>query len=162
MGRIKVEGLLLCVPISLVQTEAHTKVQRQPVRNVPVVLEVRLKEFVAVVILDQMVLLAKAGNISQQEVREWIARAPRVDASLGGKRRGVKAQVTRIGAIRQLAAKLVLLGCGNIGAKLQDVLAQNFIYVVAEGVSWVGIVDAIRNVARVFSEVAIHAWCCRI
>src|ERR1700676_2356377 len=111
MGRIKVEGLLLCVPISLVQTEAHTKVQRQPVRNVPVVLEVRLKEFVAVVILDQMVLLAKAGNISQQEVREWIARAPR------GKRRGVKAQVTRIGAIRQLAAKLVLLGCGNIGAK---------------------------------------------
>ena len=57
MSRIKIERLLLFVPVSLEETKAHTEVQSEAVGNAPVILKVGLKQLVTVVIFDQVILL---------------------------------------------------------------------------------------------------------
>src|SRR5205807_10001569 len=116
--------------------------------RVPVVLEIRFKNLVAVVILDSLVLLAKAVDISCQQVGKRIAGSSRV---LGG---GIEGQVTGNRARSQFIAQFVHLRSHEISPELEIVFAYDSGDVVAVGIGRVRVVEAVRNVTGIFPEIA--------
>ena len=86
MSRIEIEGKLLFIPIRTEQADAQPQIERQVTGDVPVILEVRLQNFVAVVILEPSVLLPETGNSSQQQVGERISggERPRIVGGVKG------------------------------------------------------------------------------
>src|SRR5215469_13937042 len=100
----------------------------------PIILEIGLKDFVAVVILGLRVLLAEGRDVSHQQVGEGVTRAYR---------RGV---VKYDEAVRsptrasRLKAQLVLLRGDEIGSGYQAVFTQHLAHVVTERVGRVGVV----------------------
>src|ERR1700730_14443323 len=108
--------------------------------DVPVVLQIRLHNLVSEVVLGSTIDLLELGDSSGQQVSESVTCA-----------HGCVGAVERQEALNAAKAALfVLLGDGDIRAKLQGVLADDLSHVVAEGVSWVRVVP--RNVSLVFLE----------
>ena len=69
---VKVEGLLLLLPISSKQAHPQSKIQREVVGGVPVILEVRFQNLIAVVVFETPVLLPVARDLSEQQVGKSI------------------------------------------------------------------------------------------
>src|SRR5712664_2427018 len=135
---VEVEGLLVSLAISAEQAQAQTKIKCQVIVDAPIVLKIRLHDFVAVVILLLCTPLRVTRNIAYQQVGK---RVPGSDCCIGS----VKGEDTlNVGRIF-----LVLLREGGIDAELEDVLAHRFGHVVAIRVGWVGVVPG--EVARVIS-----------
>src|SRR5262249_16027666 len=141
---IKVERLVLFLAVRSIETHAHTQVQGQLAGDVEVVLEVRLQNLVAVVILDALILLTKAGDPAEKQVDERISGrngVGRVEGQVPGNRAGA-----------QFSAQFILLPGNSVRPQLQIVLADNLADVIAVRVGWIAIVGSIRNVTYILSE----------
>src|SRR5579872_4038106 len=107
-----------------------------------VILEIRLKNFVTVVILRLSIGLSVVRDIAHEKVGKRVTNRDR-----GG---GIEGQKPVGG--RNRAGKFVLLGGNSIRSKLEIMLANHFRHVIAERVSRVGIVWAIGDKTRVLRE----------
>src|ERR1700682_1428860 len=128
-GWLKVEGLLEFFPVGTEQAQPQTEVQRQARSDAPVVLEVRLDDLVAEIIFGCKTHLLIAGNLSKKEVGKRIA---------GGHPASVVEGQDALD--RTETALLVLLSQDTIEPKLQSVDADDFGYVVPQGVGRVGVI----------------------
>ena len=109
----------------------------------PIILKIRFKDFVTVISFDHRFLLLELGDISHQKVSERVAGGHRCIACIEGKQ-----AVRRHSRLRNF----VLLGSREICAELQAVCADDFRYIVAIRVGWIGVQWAVRNVAWVFRK----------
>src|SRR5215831_12814257 len=75
LAGIKVEGLVIQLVVSAEEADTQPHVQSQIPPDMPVILEIRLKDFVAVVILGLRVLLAERRDVSHQQVGQSVPRA---------------------------------------------------------------------------------------
>src|SRR5207245_6702931 len=75
--RFKIERSLGDVPVGAEETEAQAKIQRQSFVDAPVVLEIGLEDFVAVVVLHDGAGLRIGRNVSCKEVRKRISGGDR-------------------------------------------------------------------------------------
>ncbi len=139
---------MISFAISTEQAQPHPEVQGQPIRDVPVVLEVRFHDLVAVVVLDRCILLSERSDVPQKEIGKRVSRG-------SGRTARIKSKVARKGARSKFPTQFVLLGCGYVGSKLQVMLAHDLINVIPEGVSRIGVVDAIGNVAGILTKASV-------
>src|SRR5260370_12237286 len=65
---------MISFAISTEQAQPHPEVQGQPIRDVPVVLEVRFHDLVAVVVLDRCILLSERSDVPQKEIGKRVSR----------------------------------------------------------------------------------------
>ncbi len=77
---IPIVGVVIAVTIGPEQAHAQSEVHGQAVREAPVILEIRLYDFVAVVELQLIATLAEASDVSHEEVGERISSAERMPA----------------------------------------------------------------------------------
>src|SRR2546423_2585415 len=113
----------------------------------PIVLEVRFQDFVAIVVLQETILLSITGDISKKQVGERITRS---DVGVGR----VKGEIARYRAGTELPSQFIFLTEGNIGSELQVMFPYDLGHVVAVCVSGVGIVNTVWNVSWVFAKSA--------
>src|SRR5678809_493454 len=92
-------------------------------------------DLVAVVVLDALVLLPVAGDSTQQQVGECVAR--------GNTRAGIEGQITGDRTRSQF------------GAELKIVPADNLAHIVPVGVSRVRVISAIGDIPCILSKAAV-------
>src|SRR5262249_38472366 len=76
LAGIEIEGLVIQFVGSAENADADPPVQSQISPDMPVILEIRLKDFVAVVILGLRVLLTEGRDVSREQVGESVSSAP--------------------------------------------------------------------------------------
>src|SRR5579871_6914351 len=139
--RIEVIGLLVFFPISTVEADAQSQVQCQVSSNVPVILEIRLHDLVAVVVFQLQISLTIRGNSPGQEICESIPRGN----SLG-------ADVIVEDTLQIRAILLVFLAGDKIESEKHIVIAGDLRNLVSICVSRIGIVPG--EISRVRAETA--------
>src|SRR5262249_14180008 len=70
---IKIEGLVIQLVVSAEEADAQPHVQSQISLDVPVILQVRLKDFVAVVVFGLRVLLTEGRDVSHEQVGKGVS-----------------------------------------------------------------------------------------
>src|SRR6185437_4718384 len=130
--------------------DPQSQIQGQLVGHAPVVLEVGLKRFLAVVILHDVSLLPKAGDVAHQQVGERVSRADRGIAPVEG-------EIAGSAAGTKLSAQFVLLPESREESELQVVAAHDLGYVIAQRIGRIGVVGSVGNVARVLAKVELGA-----
>src|ERR1700733_1705478 len=138
-GGIEVKFTIEFLVISAKEAEAHAKVQSEARSDVEVVLNVRLEDFISIVVFDLVVGLGIRGDVAEQQVGKSVAGA---DRSVGG----IKGE----GAFDLRRVLLIFLSDDGIGAELQGVFADDLGDVVAQGIGGVSVVP--RLVGRVGLE----------
>src|SRR5258708_31561993 len=86
VSRIKVECLMQPFAISAIEAQAQAQIESQVVCNAPVILEVRFHNLVAVVVLEQVILLSETRNLPQQQIRKRVAGGTGHSATAAGRR----------------------------------------------------------------------------
>src|SRR5260370_27764364 len=69
---IEVEGLLVALAVGSKQAQAETKIERQALRDAPVILKIRFHDLIPVVVFGLQVPLIVAGIISHQHIGKCV------------------------------------------------------------------------------------------
>src|SRR5262249_13895889 len=104
LAGIKVEGLVIQLVVSAEEADTQPHVQSQIPPDMPVILEIRLKDFVAVVILGLRVLLTEGRDVSHEQVGKGVSGAPGRGAAEGNETVGASTGTAR------LKTQLIFLG----------------------------------------------------
>ena len=122
-GGIPVVDLFLNLAESTEDADAQTEIQGEILPDVEVILDIRLKELVADIVLRLRAVLGKGCDIAHEQIGEGISRGLRGSA--------VEFQIAAEIDIRHL----IFLRRGEVAAKLEVVLAPALAEVVAVGIS---------------------------
>ena len=140
VGRgLEVVSLAFGFVITAHQADAHAEIQREPPADVPIILQIRLKNFVAIVVFDVLIGLGKIGDIPDQQVGKAVAGT----VAAGIADRGIPGK-TEI-AVGFFLGRFVFFNRRKVSAELQIVLAQNLGRVVVKRVCRIRIVPGQKS-----------------
>jgi len=163
--RLPIEGRALVVVPRTEKSETDSQIQRQPLRDLPIVLHVWFRELVTVVISVLRAVLLKRSNLRSQKIGKSIGRVYGSTATgTGGALSGGNLDRTaarsldverqsslNVAGIQTICrAQFILLCDGDQDAELQGVFAKSFRNVIAKGVRWIGLF--VGSVSRIDAE----------
>ena len=123
--RVEIKSQIVQLAVRSIETETYSQIQRQTTRSMPVILKIRLVDFVEIMHLQLQLLLREAGYIPQKRIGVSVAR-------------GILRAVTVIGkaqyAIRPRwrLGQFVLVGIHKRETELQVMSADNLGDIVAK------------------------------
>src|SRR5580704_3296910 len=140
--RFPVPCVLVLLPVGAEQTDAQARIQSEPASNLPVVLEIRFSNLVALVVTALRRILSKALNVSRRSARSICDRfnqevgegVPRTVGEVAESQQPLQVTRSRTDGI----VSLIALGVDVLSPELQSMSADCFAHIVARGVGWIG------------------------
>src|SRR5271167_4306555 len=117
---VEIEGMQILLAVSAKETDTQTEIQRELLRDPPIILEIRFDDFVAVVIFGLEIRLLVLSDVPHQQIGIGISGADICVARVEGK-----------DSLNVRRVVLVLLGKNQISAKGQGMLPENLRHIVA-------------------------------